>query len=100
MEYTSQFHEDFIKNNNKESDEGYFHEADVQYLEKLHQLPNNLPFLLKSIKIEKAGKLVANLHDKTECYTHKKFKIGIRSCVGLKKVHRMIKFNQNAWLKP
>ena len=96
MEYISQFHEDFIKTNNEEGDEGYFHEADVQYLEKLHELPNDLPFLLKSIKVEKAGKLVPNLNDKTECYTHKKFKIGIKSCVGLKKIDRVIKFNQNA----
>ena len=31
---TSQFNEDFIKNYNEESDEGYFLEVDVQYLEK------------------------------------------------------------------
>ena len=32
------------------------------------------------------------------CYTHKKFKTSISGLV-LKKVHRMIKFNQNAQLK-
>ena len=32
---TSQFMEDFIKNYSEESDEGYFLEVDVQYLEKL-----------------------------------------------------------------
>ena len=31
----SQFNEDFIKNHSEESDEGYFLEVDVQYLEKL-----------------------------------------------------------------
>ena len=35
IEGTSQFNKDFIKNYNKESDEGYL-EVDVQYLEKLH----------------------------------------------------------------
>ena len=30
---TSQFNEDFIRNYNEESDEGYFLEVDVQYLE-------------------------------------------------------------------
>ena len=35
---TSQFNEDFIKKYNDESDEGYFLEVDVQYLEKLHEL--------------------------------------------------------------
>ena len=42
---TSQFNEDFIKNYNEESDEGYFLEVDVQYLEKLHELHNDLPSL-------------------------------------------------------
>ena len=32
---TSQFNEDFIKNYNEESDEGYFLEVDVQYLVKI-----------------------------------------------------------------
>ena len=34
---------DFIKNK-EESDEGYFLEFDVQYLEELHELHNDLPF--------------------------------------------------------
>ena len=38
---TSQFNEDFIKNYNEESDEGYFLEVDVQYLEKLFELHND-----------------------------------------------------------
>ena len=39
---TSQFNKDFIKNYNEKSDEGYFLEVDVQYLEKLHELHNYL----------------------------------------------------------
>ena len=45
IEETSQFNKDFIKNYNEESDEGYFFEVDVQYLEKLHELQKYLPFL-------------------------------------------------------
>ena len=48
----SQLYEDFIKNYNEESDEGYFLEVDVQYLEKLLQLHNDLPFLPEKKKIE------------------------------------------------
>ena len=59
------FNDDFIKSYKKESDEGYFFEVDVQYLEKLHELPDDLPFLPEGVKIEKVEKLVANLHDKT-----------------------------------
>ena len=60
---TSQFNEDFINNYNEESDKGYLLEVDVQYLEKVHELHNDLPFLPERMKIEKAKKLVHNLHD-------------------------------------
>ena len=50
----SKFNEDFIKNCNEESNERYFFEVDVQYIEKLHELLNDLPFLSERIKIEKA----------------------------------------------
>ena len=33
IKVTSQFHEDFIKNYNEDTDERYFLEVDVQYLE-------------------------------------------------------------------
>ena len=67
IENTAQFNEDFIKNYNEESDEKYFLEVDVQYLEKLHDLHNDLPYLPKRVNIKK---LVANLHDKTEYVIH------------------------------
>ena len=60
IEDTSQFNEDVIKNYNEESDEGYFLDVDVQYLEKLHELHNDLPFLRDRMKIEKVENLVAN----------------------------------------
>ena len=63
---TFQFNEDFIKNYNEESDQGYFFEVYVQYLEKLHELDNDLLFLPERMEIEKGENLVANLHDKTE----------------------------------
>ena len=50
---TSQLNEDFIKHYDEESDKGYFLEVDVQYIEKLHELHNDLPFLSERIKIEK-----------------------------------------------
>ena len=62
------FHKDFIKNYNKESDEEYFLEVDLQYLEKFNELHNDLSFLPERMKAEKVEKLVAN--DKTECFIH------------------------------
>ena len=53
------------------------------------------------MKIEKVEKLVANLHDKTEYVIHiRNLKQALNHGLVLKKVHRVIKFNQNAWLKP
>ena len=95
IEDTSQFDEDFIKNYNGESDEGYFLEVDVQYPEKLHELHNDLLFLPERIKIEKFQKLVSNLHDKTEYIIHiRNFKQVLNHGLIFKKVNRMIKFNQ------
>ena len=66
MDKRFQFNEDFIKNYNEESDKGYFLEVDGQYIEKLHELHNDLPFLKERTEIEKVEKNVAKLHDKTE----------------------------------
>ena len=82
--------DDFIKNYTEESDEGYFLEFDVHYLEKSHELQNDL-----------VKNLVANLHYKTECVIHiRNFSTGIKSWISFENVHRVISFNQNAWLKP
>ena len=98
---TSQFNGDFIKDYNGESDEGYFIEVDVQYPEKLHELHNDLPYLPERMKIEKVEKLVANLHDKIESVIHiRNLKQALNHGLVLKKVHKRIKFNRNAWLKP
>ena len=61
---TSRFNEDFTRNYNEESDESYFFEIDIQYLEKLHELQNDLTFLPERIKIETIEKLEANFYNK------------------------------------
>ena len=86
---------------NEESDKGYFLEVDVQYPEKLHDLHNDLPFLPERLRIEKVEKLAANLHDRTEYVIHiRNLKQSLNHGLVLKKVQRVIIFNQNASLKP
>ena len=98
---TSQFNEDFIKNYNEESNAGYFLEADAQDLEKLRELHNDLSFLPERMKIEKVENLIPNSHDKTEYVIHiRSLKQASNHRLVFKNVHRVIKFNQNAWLKP
>ena len=53
------------------------------------------------MKVEKVEKYVANLHDKTEYVIHiKNLKQALNHRLVLEKVHRVIKFNQNALLQP
>ena len=53
------------------------------------------------MKIEKVEKLVASLHDKTEYVIHlRNLKQALNHALVQKKVHKVIKFNQNGWLKP
>ena len=95
---TSHFNEDFIKDYSEESNERYFLEVDVQYLQKWHELENELPFLPERIKIEKFERLVANLHYKTEYVIH--IRKALNNELVLKKLNKIIEFNQNVSLKP
>ena len=98
-EDTSQFNEDFLKDDNEESEEGYFLEADIQYPE--NALHNDLPFLQERMTIENVEKLVTNLHDKTEYVIHiRKLKQALNHGLILRRFHRVIKVYQKAWLKP
>ena len=53
------------------------------------------------MKVKKVEKLVTNLHDKSENVIHtRNLKEALSHELVLKKVHRVIKFNPKAWLKP
>ena len=52
------------------------------------------------MKIEKVEKLVTNFDDKTEHVMHiRNLKQALNHGSVLKKAHKVIKFNQDAWLK-
>ena len=70
------------------------------YRVNLHDLHSDLSFLHERIKINKCIKLVCNLHDKTNCVVHiRSLKQALHHGLILKKVHRVIHFNQKAWLR-
>ena len=75
----SKFNEDFIKNYDEESGEGYILEVDVEYPKNLHDLHSDLPLLPERMKINKCIKLVCNLYDKNSCCSNKSFKTSIKS---------------------
>ena len=92
--------EDFIKNYDEESDKGYILEVDVKYPKNLHDLHSDLPFLPERMKIDKCSKLVCNLHDQNNYVVHMiSLKQALNYGLMLKKVHKVIQFNQEAWLK-
>ena len=93
--YMFKFNEDFIKNY-----EGYILEVDVKYPKILLDAHSDLPFLPKRMKINKYSKLVCNLYDKNNYVVHiRSLKQALNYELVLKKVHRVIQFNQEAWLK-
>ena len=52
------------------------------------------------MKIDKCEKLVCNLHDKKKYVVHiRSLKQALDHALKLKKVHRIIEFNQEAWVK-
>ena len=97
----NKINEEFIKNYNENSNKGYILEVDVKYPKKLHDLHSDLPFLPKRMKIDKCKKLVCNLQNNKKYVVHiKSLKQALNHGLKLKKVHRMIEFNQKPWLKP
>ena len=53
------------------------------------------------MEVENVEKLVINLHEKTEYIIHiRNLNQPLNHGLILRKIHRVIKFNQNAWLKP
>ena len=59
-----------------------------------------MPFLPEKRKIDKTQKLVCNLRDKKKYVIHISIlKQALNHGLKLKKVHRVIEFNQEAWLK-
>ena len=97
----SKFDACFIKNYDENSNKGYFLELDIEYLKNLFSLHSDLPSLSERNKIEKCNKLVCDFHDKKNYVVHIKYlKQAPNHGLILKKVHRVIQFNQKAWLKP
>ena len=88
-----------MQNYYEDSGKGYT--VDVEYPKELQKAHNELPFLPKRIKIEKCEKLVCNLCDYKNYFIHTTaLKQALDHGLILKKVCRVIKFNEEAWLKP
>ena len=95
-----EINEEFIKNYNENDNKGYILEVDIKYLKTLHELDSDLPFLPERMEINKCQKLVCNLYNKKKYVVHiNSSKHALNHGLKLKKIHRIIEFNQEAWLK-
>ena len=93
----NEINEEFIKNYNENDNKGYILEVDVRYPKRLHELHNDLPFLPERMEINKCKKLICNLSNKKKYVIHV---ISLKPAIKVKKIHRVIEFNQKEWLKP
>ena len=95
------FTEDFIKTYDEENDTGYLFLVDVEHPKNLHRLHSGLPFLRERMKINSCTKPVCNLNDKENYPVHVlALKQALSHGLKLSKVHRVIEFTQDDWLKP
>ena len=100
-ENLSKFDEKFKKDYDENSDKGYILKVDVEYPKKFHKLHRDLPFLSERMKINKYSKLTSILFDKENYVVHiRALKQALNHGLVLKKVHRVIEFKQEAWIKP
>ena len=92
--------ENFVKSYNKNSGKGYVLKVDVDYPYELQNLHCDLPFLPEKIVVNNTKKLICNLQDKKDYVVHiNVLKQALDHGLKLIKVHQVIEFDQEAWLK-
>ena len=79
---------------------GYLLEVHVKYPKELHKNHNQLPFLVEKMKIGREEKLVPNLKDEKRYMVHiKALDQALKHGLKLRKVNRVIEFQQSRWMK-
>ena len=116
----SKFTEEYIKNLQPDQPIGFFIEADIEYPKHLHDAHNSFPLgpektnikkdmlsdyqnqLSEKLGIKPGGeKVCLTLNDKKNYHCHYlQLKQMLEMGLKLKKVHRVIQFNQSPWLQP
>ena len=96
----SEIDENFTKNYDEDSNVGYFIKADIKYPKGLHNKHSDLRFLQERVKVNKCKKLACNLYDKKDYVNHiRSLKQALNNVLKIKKIHKVLKCNQSAWLK-
>ena len=96
----SRMDEEFVRSYDKNDIKGYILEVDVDYPNELQNLHSDFPFLAESMVINNTKTLVCNLQGKKNYVVHiNVLKQALDHGLKLRKVHRVIEFDQEAWLK-
>ena len=96
----SKIDEGFVKDYGKNNNKGYILDVDIDYPNKLQNLHSDLPFLPERMIINNTKRLVCNLNDKNNYIVHiNLLKEALDHGLKSRKVHRVIEFEQEAWLK-
>ena len=83
------------------TDKGYILEVDVSYPKELHNQHNDLPFMCERMEINGVKKLVPKLRDKKSYVIHiRALAQALEHGLILDRIHRVIEFDQSAWMKP
>ena len=109
-----------VDNIPEDGSKGYILEVDLEYPEELHGAHDQYPLAPEKILVtddmlssyskrlkdkfdmgsSKVPKLIPNLHDKTNYVLHyRNLKQCLKLGMKLKKIHRVIEFNQDPWMK-
>ena len=98
---TSKFNDELIKIYDENSDIGYIFHVDIEYPKHICMLHSDLPFLPERMKINKSTNLFCNVQDKKNYVVHiPALKQALDHELKITKVHEIIQFDQEAWLKP
>ena len=75
-------------------------EVDLEYPRDLHDLHNDYPLAPERLKIKNVEKLIPNLWDKEKYIVHhENLKLYEELGLKVKKIHRGIKFREEAWMR-
>merc|ERR1712055_565060 len=111
---------EFIQKQKDEQEKGYFFKVDLEYPKEIHDKHDTFPCAPEHMKIKEemlsdyqkelgkklgvkygSEKLCLTLQDKTEYVLHyRNLKQYLDLGLKLKKVHKVLEFDQSAWLKP
>ena len=89
-----------MKNDDEDSGIGYIIKVDFKYPKQIHESHSDSPFSYEGKKTNKCKNLVADLYNEQKYVVHiKTLKAVLNYGLVSHKVHRVIKFNQESWLK-